>query len=113
METRAQQEVKVYSLHLNPMTANFEKANMVAASFNREDLMKWYEGLKVEPYQDERWHKTFKKGSKLEWYNPIEWSDHCGVDEQWVTMDAIKNYINQARSSMGFVEVPELINIEI
>lgn len=109
METRTIEQVKVYKLLLNPMPANFEKVNMVAIAYDIEKLKKWYENLKVEPYQDGNWHKVFKKGSKLEWNNPIEYSDYGGIEEEWTTQEAIDNFITAAQNSFGFTEVPELV----
>jgi hypothetical protein len=110
METRITEEVKIYSLHLNPMPANFEKTNLVAIAPTKEELMVWYENLKVDGYQEDNWHKSFQKGSKLEWYNPIDWSDYCGIREHWTTLETIKSVIRSAEHSFGFEEVPELIN---
>lgn len=110
METRTIEQVKIYKLLLNPMPANYEKVNMVAIAYDKQHLMDWYESLKVEPYKDGKWHKVFKKGSKLEWSNPIEYSDYGGIQEEWTTQEAISNFIANAQASYGFTEVPELIN---
>lgn len=109
METRIITQVKIYKLLLNPMPANFEKINMVAIAYDKQHLIDWYESLKVEPYEDENWHKVFKRGSKLEWYNPIEYSDYGGIQEEWTTQEAIDNFIANAENSYGFIEVPELV----
>ena len=109
METRTITQVKIYKLLLNPMPANFEKVNMVAIAYDKQQLMDWYESLKVEPYKDGNWHKVFKQGSKLEWSNPIEYSDYCGVQEEWTTQEAIDNFIANAQNSYGFTEMPELV----
>ena len=109
METRIITQVKIYKLLLNPMSANFEKINMVAIAYDKQHLIDWYESLKVEPYEDENWYKVFKRGSKLEWYNPIEYSDYGGIQEEWTTQEAIDNFIANAENSYGFIEVPELV----
>lgn len=109
METRTIEQVKIYKLLLNPMPANFEKVNMVAIAYDVEKLKEWYESLKVEPYKDDNWHKVFKKGSKLEWNNPLEYSDYGGIEEEWTTQEAIDNFITNAQNSFGFTEVPELV----
>lgn len=109
METRTITQVKIYKLLLNPMPANFENINMVAIAYDKQHLIDWYESLKVEPYEDENWYKVFKRGSKLEWYNPIEYSDYGGIQEEWTTQEAIDNFISNAENSYGFIEVPELV----
>ena len=110
METRQVTEVKIYKLLLNPMPANYEKVNMVAISYDKQKLIDWYESLKVEPYKDERWSKVFKRGSKLEWSNPIEYSQYGGVQEEWTTQENIDNFIARCEGSYGFSEIPEIIN---
>ena len=110
METRTIEQVKIYKLILNPIRANYEATNIAAVSYDKQHLIDWYESLKVKPYVDEgRWSKSFKKGSPLEWYNTIEYGDHCTLEEEWTTQDDINNYIEYAQNSMGFVAVPEFI----
>lgn len=111
METRQVTQVKAYMLHLNPMPANFEKTNIVAISTDKQKLQEWYDGQKTEPYQDDNWHKVFAKGSPLEWYNPIEYSDYCGIQEVWTSLDEINTYVSQAQASFGLTAVPELIGL--
>lgn len=102
METRQVTEVKVYRLVMNPMTGRIEDGYIVAISLDVEKLANWYESLKVEPYENIQdcsanpevpvikvWHKTFKKGSVLEWYNPIDSLQrlslhHHGISNCWV-----------------------------
>jgi hypothetical protein len=109
METRTITQVKIYKLQLNPMMANFEKVNIVAIAYDLQKLMDWYLDLKVLPYQEDRWHKVFKKGSKLEWYNSMEDNSNCGIEEEWTTEEAINQFIAHAQNSWGFIETPELI----
>ena len=101
METRQVTQVKIYKLILNPMRGHTEDASMVAISYEEQKLIDWYnEQVDNEGYVDEgtpsfdchgdshKWHKTFKKGSELEWFNPIgEWEPNRhghGISEEWI-----------------------------
>lgn len=57
-------------LRLNPMTANAERVNAVAYAETKEQLEAMLEREAVEPYQDGPWHKCFRQGGPLEWFNP-------------------------------------------
>ncbi len=109
METRTITQVKAYKLLLNPMHARTETISLVAISYDRQELIDWYESLKVESYIEENWHKTFKKGSKLEWYNPFDHSSYGGIQEEWTTLEEIDKYINYTKQSFGMLEVPQII----
>jgi hypothetical protein len=79
-----------------------ESITLVAWSDDLERLLEWYRSYKVEPYEEEgagtfechgdthTWHKSFAKGSPLEWYNPITSEDgSCdhwghGIQSEWV-----------------------------
>ena len=113
METRTIEQIKVYSLHLNEMRGQFENTSLVAISISKEELLDWCETLKGEPYQDESWGKQFQKDSPLEWYNPIEWSEYCGIRSEWTEIEATKNYIIEAQSSFGFTTTPEIVGVEL
>ena len=60
----------MFVLWLNPMTDNVESRKAVAKADTREALEQLLERECVEPYQDDCWHKTYRKGGPLEWYNP-------------------------------------------
>lgn len=97
METRTVQQVLIHKLIMNPMTGRTEDANLVAWSTDKNSLINWYNNeLESEPYSDGNWHKTFKKESHLEWYNPIydlEKLDHYGqgVQKEWVNEEFLPN----------------------
>ncbi len=101
METRNKTEYKVYALNLAEMHGGVDKSQGVAVFDSLEGLKNYYNSQLAEaPYTDETWHKVFKKGSPLEWYNPlnpvnqhdgdifkpVSWHDACfgGVTELWV-----------------------------
>jgi hypothetical protein len=57
-----------------------------------QKLLDWYNSLKVEQYQNGQFRKSFKKGSPLEWYNPVWTFDGVdpfghGLSEDWVDME--------------------------
>ena len=60
----------MYILSLNHMTGKSERLTFVARSENRLDLVAMISRETVEPYQDGQWHKTFRAGGPLEWFNP-------------------------------------------
>ncbi len=99
-------QVLIWKLVLNPMTARTEAAELVAWSDDKDKLIEWYRSQMVEPYvetnlsslgfhgKDYKWHKTFAKNSKLEWYNPtfddgsISSYGH-GLHSEWIDEDAL------------------------
>ena len=78
---------KVYVLAMNDMRYNAEQYALVACSESEEKLKGWLnEQLADKPWRDDTsdvtdiygetrsWHKIFKKGSPLEWYNDYHMS---------------------------------------
>lgn len=62
-----------YALLLNDMrSSNIENLRTVATAPTREELIAFHDGeLAAEPWTDgDRWRKSFKAGSELEWCNP-------------------------------------------
>jgi hypothetical protein len=61
-----------YALLLNDMRQpNIENIQVVKVADTKQELVDWYNAqLAGEPWHDGRWHKSFKSGSELEWYNP-------------------------------------------
>lgn len=106
METRQKTEYKVYALNLADMHGGVDKSRPVAVFEDIEMLKNYYNSqLAEQPYTDEdstgyKWSKVFKKGSPLEWDNPlspinqndsdifkvISWHDSTfgGITEHWV-----------------------------
>jgi hypothetical protein len=100
METRSITQYKVYVLYLNPMSAHTEaKEAKLIAYYNSEKA--------PEPYSEEgaptfechgdshTWNKIFKKGSPLEWYNPV-WNNDFSLDrhghgiyEAWIDSEFV------------------------
>lgn len=109
METRTITQIKIYKLLLNHMAQEPVSVNLIAIAYNKEQLMNWYNSLKVEPYTHGNWNKNFKIGSKLEMYNPMEFSDNCGIQNEWTTKEALDRFMYQAENSNGNAVVPELI----
>lgn len=112
METRNITEVKIYKLVLNPMRGNTENSVLVAIAYDKVKLAQWYnDQIATENYVDvgepsfachgdsHHWHKTFKQGGHLEWYNPcsnLEEPDHYGhgIQWEWTTQESIDSFIN-------------------
>jgi len=74
----------MYILRLNPMTANAESVVPVAKAETQEALMRLMEDETVEPYVDGRFHKVFRRGGMLEWYN-----NPGATMEAWIGIPAI------------------------
>ena len=108
METRQVTEVKIYKLILNPMRGNTENGSIVAIAYEKQKLIDWYNSLlATEVYAEEgspsfechgdshKWHKAFKLGSELEWFNPCGSfePDHYGhgISEEWVMEQQLQN----------------------
>ena len=97
METRIVRQVKVYKLLLNDMTsAKIEYMDLAAFSDNKERLLNWYQQqFAPEPYNEEGvngwiFQKTFKKGSLLEWFNPMNEIYKQCIHEEWVDRKIFK-----------------------
>lgn len=94
METRQITQVRLYVLILNTFGAA-ESGNIVAVSDDYQRLVTWYQSqFADEPYREDEWYKTFKKGSPIEYNNPcnsIELNDtntwNHGIHDEWVLLD--------------------------
>jgi len=98
-EVRTIEEVKVWRLYLNRMTApKIEMGEIAAWSTDRNRLIEFYNSQKVEPYTDGRWAKCFAKDGPLEWFNPMGKDDGepdffgHGISYQWVTIDVLNDF---------------------
>lgn len=112
METRTLTQVKIYLLFLNPITANSERNNLVAISYDKDILIKWYEGQKEE-WRDGQYLKSFKKGSFLENYNAVEGTYGNGhFSKSWTTESDINDLITEAKESFGLIKAPILLGKE-
>ncbi|MDE7346957.1 MAG: hypothetical protein K2N48_09510 [Muribaculaceae bacterium] len=112
MITRAIEEVKIYTLCLNPVTGCVEEIHRVAISTDYDALVKWYNEQKLDkPGHDHDdpvrngcggpIFKYFKKGSPLEYYNPCDSTDivdtasgenvptRGGVLEDWYRAESV------------------------
>lgn len=92
---------------MNRMVNRMEDREFVALAFDKQKLIDWYEGEKApEPYKEAgtnrwsgsptMWMKTFKKGSELEWFNPLDtftvnYNDQ-GIIERWVPQGAVDSF---------------------
>lgn len=90
------------------MRGNTENSTLLAISYEKDKLIDWYNSqLATEVYEEvgspsfevhgdsHRWHKAFKTGSPLEWYNPCYnfEPNHFGqgISEEWTNEEAIRN----------------------
>lgn len=84
----------MYALFLNPMTSKAEHTSIVAISKSSETLQNLLNTEAVEPYKDGNFHKVYRKGGILEWFNPpypgnIDFSGNpviinIGTVEDWI-----------------------------
>lgn len=121
METRVLTQVKIYILVMNPMMGHTENRSAVAMSFEKEKLHQWYQDQICDPWTDEGensfeptgdmggyynehhiWRKYFRRGSPLEWFNPIFDENLSiyghGVDHCWVNEDMLEEFKRQNHS---------------
>jgi hypothetical protein len=101
-DTRQVTEVRVWRLVMNPMVDRVEAGKIVVLSLERDSILKWYNNqMADEPYDEigvreytserpatKNWHKTFKVGSSLEWFNPVDSFDRVnhyghGLTDVW------------------------------
>lgn len=74
---------EVYVLVLNPMRGNTENQSPVMASDNKEELKRFWDAEKVDPYStkgdcafglyapgEKTYRKSYREGGPLEWFNP-------------------------------------------
>lgn len=84
------------------MSDRCEARSIVAISYDKQRLIDLIESNRVEQYvDDDRWRKSFKKGSVLEWYNPFSHSgdyvefttfwDVGGIQEEWVYEEKLRD----------------------
>ena len=60
----------MWILQLNDMrSSNVEIVEPVVKAETREELERFVESERVEPYRDGRWNKSFRRGGPLEWFN--------------------------------------------
>lgn len=90
METRQITEYRCFVLNLAEMHGGVDKSTGVAIFDDIEKLKSYYNSqLAHEPYSDKgynsysgsddyNYHKVFKKGSPLEWYNPLSPVNNSG-----------------------------------
>lgn len=99
METRQITQIKIWVLALNDVRhPKIEMTSNVAIAYDKQVLINWYESQKCETYKDDNWHKSFKKDSQLEWYNPMsstEEDNNCeeGIYSQWISEDHVQSAI--------------------
>jgi hypothetical protein len=102
-----------FVLYLNDMrSSNIEIVRPVLKSQSREAIEKLLEESRApEPWSDEgRWRKVFRKGSRLEWYNPPDLSDgggfpaYSGIVEQLSIHEAALNYANRYSRELSDIE---------
>ena len=98
METRMIIQGKIYGLFMNPINGRLEETVPVAASSDYRKLVDWYNSQRCEMYRDDWMYKQFRKGSKLEYYNPIssfevDHNDHWhhGIYSEWMQLNEIGN----------------------
>lgn len=95
METRTINQVKLYILTMNPITGRTENGEITAISYSKQALIDFHNRESVENYRDDTWSKSFRKGSLLEWFNPlysfeIDYYGH-GIREEWANVDEVEN----------------------
>lgn len=109
IEIRTNSQTKLWKLALNPMRENTESTQFIAWSDDKQKLIEWYNS-QVEPSTEygspsfechgdtHLWHKSFKVGGPLEWYNPLDNPidnpasiNHYGqgISSEWVNDDII------------------------
>lgn len=106
VETRIVVEVRLFVLVLNTF-GRAEEGRIVAISDDYDRLVDWYLNQFAEdPYRDEGFYKTFKKGSLIEYNNPcrsLELNDirpfGHGIHDEWVSQDTFV----EIQSNFNFV----------
>lgn len=81
---------RVYALVLNMMRDRMERADVVAIASGVDELKAFEAGERVAPYSDQgtsgfdgfgqTFHKVYRQGGPLEWYNPPPSMDSADSD---------------------------------
>lgn len=112
VEVRTVNQVRIYLLVMNPMQDRTESRTIAAISDDYQKLVNWIKGEKhPEGYwKDDRWSKSFKANSVLEWFNPpdrleLNQLNHYGhgIKDEWVMEDAYKDMKNGIDKRFYFV----------
>ena len=106
METREITQVRLYVLILNTF-ATAKSGRIVAVSDDYQRLVAWYQSqFADEPYREDGWYKTFKKGSPIEYNNPcvsVELNDvnawNHGIHDEWIPIENL----DEVRNSFFYV----------
>lgn len=61
----------MFGLYMNCMHCRAEQSELVAVAETAEALVALQEREAVEPYTENGWHKSFRKGGPLENFNPL------------------------------------------
>lgn len=102
METRTVQECRIYVMVLNTFGSS-KSGEIAAVSDDYIRLVDWYKAqFADEPYREDGWYKVFKKGSPIEYNNPIyniELNDvnhwNHGIHDEWVPLNSIQDIKNR------------------
>ena len=129
METRQITQVYMHTLILNPMTGKLESQQLFAVSFEREKLVEFYTNERdpkgtwtddesgVEDYVGKLkgYHKVFRKGSKLEWANPVngdlsvpieQSSFGHGLSGEWISEEFAQKIALEGHVTLELYNVP-------
>jgi hypothetical protein len=103
METRTVEEVKIFKLILNDMRSLKVELGTLTPhiSFSRETMEAFIRGEKneggswVDHLGHKEWHKVFRKGSELEWYNCPEDLSYIdsfghGISFEWIPKEELE-----------------------
>ena len=96
METRTVTQVRLYVLVLNTF-GSAQSGEVVAISDDYHKLVDWYKSqFADESYIEDGWHKTFKKGSPIEFNNPCDCVElnntnhwNHGIHDEWVPAEYV------------------------
>ena len=106
MQTRQITQVYIYQLFMNLMRDRMEACQILAISTDKQRLINWYNEQKTaEGWDDDfsepgkTYRKKFKKGSRLEWFNPLDNDDDFiginrhghGIQENWINEDVFNS----------------------
>lgn len=100
------------------MKGHTEECHLVAWSEDKNRLLEWYRSLKVEPYSDKgapsfschgkshSWNKVFRKGSVLEWYNPLYSENDAGIHGPGIRNEEVGEDCDSLKH-VSYLETPD------
>jgi hypothetical protein len=96
MEERIVKQYKIYVLTMNDMRSPHIEDQRIALMGPTSASIMDYLKANEESWQDGRWGKSYRQGSKVEWCNPPFYLDES-LTSRWIEADGLEEIRNDYR----------------